>query len=43
MFGFLNRTARLERIFKLTIAMATAGLIAIVLTVFPPADTWRAG
>jgi hypothetical protein len=34
-FGFLNRTARLERVFKLTIAIATVGLVAIVLTVLP--------
>jgi len=35
LFGFFNRTARLERIFKTTIAVATAGLIAIVLTAMP--------
>jgi hypothetical protein len=34
-FGFFYRTARLERIFKTTIAVATAGLIAIVLTALP--------
>lgn len=35
MFGFFNRGARLERIFKTTIAVATAGLIAMVLAVLP--------
>jgi hypothetical protein len=34
-FGFFHRTARLERIFKTTIAVATAGLIAIVLAALP--------
>jgi hypothetical protein len=34
-FGFLDRGARRERIFKTTIAVATAGLIAIVLAALP--------
>jgi hypothetical protein len=34
-FRFLHRAARLERIFKMTVAVATAGLMAIVLAALP--------